>query len=95
MTYPVIIRPEAESDLSEAAAYYARVGHEARLEDRVAAALAQVADGPLRFPVIREDIRRALVRRYPYAIFFALEPERVVVLAILHQRRDPARWPHR
>jgi hypothetical protein len=33
-----------------------------------------------------------LVRRFPDAVFFVVEPERVVVLAILHQYEDPAKW---
>jgi plasmid stabilization system protein ParE len=55
----------------------------------------KIEDGPLRYPVVYEDVRRALVRRYPYAIFYVVEPARVVVMAVLHQRRDPARWPRR
>lgn len=95
MTRALIIRPEAEADLAEAAAWYARVGHEPRFEQRISDALTRIATGPLQFPVIYDDVRRALVRRYPYAIFFVTETDRVVVLAILHQRRDPARWPSR
>ena len=39
-------------------------------------------------------IHRALVRRHPYAVFFRIRSEPVVVvLAVMHQRRDPATWP--
>lgn len=95
MTLPLIIRPEAEADLAEAAAWYARAGHEKRFEQRIDEALARIAGGPLHCQVVYEDVRRALVRRYPYAVFYVVEPHRVVVLAIMHQRRDPARWPRR
>ena len=95
MTLALIIRPEAEADLAAAAAWYARIGHERRFEQRIENTLAGIVDGPLRFPVVYEDVRRALVRRYPYAIFYVVEPDRIAVLAILHQRRDPARWPRR
>jgi hypothetical protein len=50
-----------------------------------------------RFPIVRGEIHRALLRRYPFAVFFRIRPAaaHVVVLAVLPQRGDPARWPPR
>lgn len=93
MTVALVIRPEAEVDLAEAADYYASVGHAAGFEGHVHTALQRIAGGPQRYPVIYQEVRRALVRRYPYAIFYVLEGECAIVLAIRHQRQDPARWP--
>lgn len=95
MTRPLIIRPEAEADLAGAAAYYAKVGHARGFEERIDGVLEQIGATPLRFPVLYEDVRRALVRRHPYAILYIVEPTRTVVLAVLHQRRDPVNWPRR
>lgn len=39
---------------------------------------------------LRSGIRRALVHRFPYAVYFAVEDDVVVVLAVLHASRDPA-----
>jgi len=39
--------------------------------------------------------RRAPLRRFPYAVFFALEGNLVIVTAVLHVRRDPAEWQRR
>lgn len=39
--------------------------------------------------------RRALARRFPYAVFFDVEPERAVVMAIAHTSRRPGYWGHR
>jgi len=52
---------------------------------------------PLRFPIVYGAIHRALLRRYPFAVFFRIRPatEHVVVLAVLPQRGDPAKWPPR
>lgn len=38
--------------------------------------------------VIHKDIRRALIRRFPYGIFYLLEQDKVIVLAFLHTSRD-------
>jgi plasmid stabilization system protein ParE len=40
-------------------------------------------------------IRRALLRRFPYAVYFAVERDVVVILAVLHVSRDPAEWQRR
>ena len=37
----------------------------------------------------------ALLRRFPYAVYFAVEPDVVVILAVLHVSRDPAEWQRR
>ena len=39
--------------------------------------------------------RRALLRRFPYAVYFAVEGDLVIVLAVLHGSRDPAEWQRR
>ncbi len=49
---------------------------------------------PESFPVIYKNVRRAVVSRFPYAVFYVAEPA-VVVLAVLHTSRDPAIWPRR
>jgi plasmid stabilization system protein ParE len=42
-----------------------------------------------------EEVRRAVVRRFPYAVFYKIEPQQVVVLAVFHSRRDPKSWQAR
>jgi plasmid stabilization system protein ParE len=49
---------------------------------------------PRRFPPVAGPIHRALLRRHPYAVFFRIRTKPVVVvLAVIHQRRDPATGP--
>lgn len=52
---------------------------------------------PLRFPIAYGKIHRALLRRYPFAVFFRVRSnaKHVVVLAVFPQRGDPAHWPKR
>ena len=45
--------------------------------------------------IIYRDVRRAVVSRFPYLIFYVVQPTRVIVLAVLHQSRNPANWPRR
>jgi len=54
----------------------------------------QLTRNPQAFPPARGRFRRILLRRFPYALHFELLSEqRVSVLACLHHRRSPARWP--
>jgi plasmid stabilization system protein ParE len=57
--------------------------------------LASITKNPLAFPVVRNIIRRGLTKRFPYGVFFVLAEETVVVLAVLHQSRDPELWARR
>jgi toxin ParE1/3/4 len=55
----------------------------------------RIADGPLKYQELRGGIRRALLRRFPYAVYFAIEADIVVFGAVLHASRDPAEWQRR
>lgn len=46
-----------------------------------------ILERPASFPIVEQSVRRALVRRYPYKVFFVHEPPRIVILAILHAAR--------
>jgi toxin ParE1/3/4 len=97
MKYDLIIRPEAEQDLRGAFGWY---------EDRVSglgreflccvdAAIAQINRAPATHPVIYQDIRRILIRRFPFGIFYIVTGQKIIVLAVLHARRDPSLWQKR
>lgn len=54
--------------------------------------LEAIADHPAGYPAIHRDTRRGLVRRFPYAVFYRVVGEQVVVVACMHARRNPNRW---
>lgn len=91
------LRDEAEEDIRDAAQWYEgeRVGLGREFTRAVRALLATVAREPERYPRARAEVRRALLRRFPYAVYFVVEPEVVVVLACVHVRRDPQVWQSR
>lgn len=91
------VEPEAEADLDAAFMWYEgqRPGLGSEFLAEVAYTFSQVEDSPERYPVIRGMTRRVLVRRFPYAVFYVLEPELVAVTAVMHGRRDPRRWEER
>jgi toxin ParE1/3/4 len=63
--------------------------------DELRAIYNRIADGPLKYQDLRGGIRRTLLRRFPYAVYFAIEGDIVIVVAVLHASRDPAEWQRR
>lgn len=63
----------------------------------LATVLGKIRERPRRYPIVYDDVHRALTSRFRFAIFFEIVEERtqIVILAVLHQRRDPALWPKR
>lgn len=97
MAHDLIIRPAAEAELADAYAWYEdRIpGLGADFLNAVEAALSSIKRNPDTGPVVHQSIRRSLIRRFPYAIFYIEEPTRIVVLAVFHVRRNPATWKNR
>jgi plasmid stabilization system protein ParE len=96
---PVLLTREAQLELRAAAHWYSEqengLGEDFVAEvDRT---LELVAEGAQRYPVWRPDrpYRRALVRRFPYVLFFTNEADSVRVLAVAHQKRKPGYWLRR
>ena len=50
---------------------------------------------PFAYQELRSGIRRALTKQFPYAVYFSVEGETILVLAVLHTARDPAEWQER
>ncbi len=89
----VVLRPAAVDDIEAAERWYE--DNAAGLGERFLAAVDRtldlVADQPGNYRVVDEPIRRAVVQRFPYSVFFVAEEERIVVLAVFHQAMDPRR----
>lgn len=94
---PLILLPRAEAELFDAALWYEneREGLGQRFEQDFDQVAARIQKAPSQFPKIEEQVRRALLRRFPYAVFFTVEVDEVVVLAVLHQHRSPDIWRSR
>ncbi len=91
------VRPEAEQDMFEAALWYEgeRAGLGARFLDSVRRVFLRIQEAPEQFPVVAEDIRRALVGRFPFGVFFFAESETSTVIAVTHLHRHPSSWEQR
>ncbi len=95
MSYALVVEPSAARDVADAYAYYAEHGRGDGFMAAVEHAFAQIAELPLMYPVTYGEVRRTLLRRFAYSVFFIVEAELAIVLAVHHQRRDPESRPKR
>jgi plasmid stabilization system protein ParE len=95
--YRLVAEPRVDLDVAAAYDWYEkeRAGLGREFLDELRATYNRIADGPLKYQHLRSGIRRALVRRFPYGVYFAVEDDVIVVLCVLHANRDPAEWQRR
>ena len=94
---PVIFTRAARADVIAAQDWYEAqtpgLGGQFRAELTVV--VERIADNPVRFPLVFRDARRALVHRFPYALFFVVGQDVATVIACFHASRDPRQWQRR
>lgn len=87
----VLLREEARSDVLEAFAWYEerRSGLGVELRHALDATIARVLRHPLAYAAGDRGLRRALVSRFPNAVYFRIYPDALVVVGVMHGRRHP------
>lgn len=96
MTRAPLFRPQAEAEALDARRWdeARRAGLGDAFGAEVDAAVARIIEHPLAFPRVRGETRRAVLTRFPYALYFRITDDSIVVLAV-HGRQDPLRWHRR
>lgn len=97
MTNSVRWRPEAEADLVDAFRWYEnrREGLGGEFLLSIDAAITELRKYPESGPLVADPLRRSLVRRFPYGVFYIVEREQIVILGIFHASRSPRAWKDR
>jgi toxin ParE1/3/4 len=95
----LIVRPEAEADITDATVWYENraSGFGLELLSEVNSAIARALKNPESFTRVRRNptVRRVLTRRFPYRIFFIDRQDALVVFAVLHAARHDRLWKDR
>jgi plasmid stabilization system protein ParE len=97
VTPELLVRPRAKAELGEAFRWYEeqREGLGREFLRAALETLFAIEAAPERYPRVRGKVRRALLRRFPYALLYLAEAEQTVVIACFHSKRDPRRWHSR
>ncbi|MDH5553112.1 MAG: type II toxin-antitoxin system RelE/ParE family toxin, partial [Nitrosomonas sp.] len=90
----LILRKEAEQDIKKAYEWYEAQRQNlgkafvAEVESRI----EKIAEEPALYKKAHKNICRALCKRFPYSVYFIKVDKDVVIIGVLHQRRNPAIW---
>ncbi len=97
MNRQVIFRPAAEREMLEAERWFEerRPDLGRRFRDSVDATIERIRQFPLASPKVHGDKRRAMIAHFPYALYFTLIDDHIVVAGVVHGHRDPAVWKSR
>jgi toxin ParE1/3/4 len=97
MSVELILAPEAEHDLADAYSWYEaqRIGLGEDFLSCVDACIEAICRSPAMNAIIFENYRRALVRRFPYAVFYEHRDGKITVYGIFHTSREPSKWRRR
>lgn len=87
----VTLTQTARRDIESAAEWYEqhREGLGLEFTDCVLDAIEGIAEHPLAYRKIVEDVRRCIIKRFPYALWYRVETEGNIVIACLHHKRNP------
>jgi toxin ParE1/3/4 len=97
MNYPVRLREEAEEDLADASLWYEQQqsGLGSDFLDSMLSLCQLISERPLLYPVVHRNVRRALMSRFPFGVYYRTESSHLVIVAVMHASRHPLRWKNR
>jgi len=97
VSYETRFREEAEMDLADAASWYEfqQQGLGDEFLNELLSTIQSVEKHPFGFPIVHRDVRRALIKRFPFGVFYRVESEFIVIFAVMHASRHPLRWQSR
>jgi toxin ParE1/3/4 len=91
------IHPVADEELASAVSYYAEVEPElgVRFYFEIERLIQQICEDPKRFRAFDPPARRHFSQSFPYAVIYLLDPDEVVVIAVMHMKQRPGYWKTR
>ena len=94
MTQPVILDPEAQAEFDTGYDYYAmhRLAVAEAFADAVQTVLVRIGKMPQLHQTVFGEVRRAVVRGFPYCVYYREESGQVRVFSVFHTSRDPGIW---
>ena len=94
---PVRFLRPAELEMLAAAKYYElqTPGLGGDFLDKIDSAVQDIGMHPERWPIVRTNVRRRLIHRFPYALLYRVDPGEVVIQATMHLHRHPDCWINR
>jgi len=94
VNYSLRLLLPAEQEMFDAACYYEMQapGLGADFLNKIELAFQDIATTPERWPIVRDTIRRRLIRRFPFSLLYRIDLDEIIILAVMHQKRHPSYW---
>jgi toxin ParE1/3/4 len=95
--FTIVFTQAARAELIDAQDWYEgeAPGLGRRFRAEIDSAIGRMTAKPLQSPTVFKNVRRTLLRRFPYMLFFTIEGDTLLVIACFHASRDPRKWRHR
>ena len=89
--------PEALEEYMQASSFYADISHELAeaFIESIETGIEQILENPEAWQIVKEDMRRHLVNRFPFGIYYCIEEETILIYAVMHMSREPEYWTRR
>jgi plasmid stabilization system protein ParE len=97
MARRLVVHPQSDLDIQAVAVWYEdqRAGLGDRFLNELDLVFQRIDQNPRQFPLIENNVRRALLGHFPYGVYFVGESGDIMVLAVLHLHREPDMWKDR
>ena len=97
MSLPVAFLPEAREEFDSAIEWYEnrKKGLGVAFRRAIDQVVERIAANPRIHAIVYQDVRKAVVRRFPYCVFYREDAGKLVVLSVFHTSRDPGEWYRR
>jgi plasmid stabilization system protein ParE len=92
MKREVIFAPLGRLEFEDAAAWYKsqQPGLSEEFKIEVREILEQVLNAPERFRLASPSTHKAILRRFPYSVYYSIERDAINVISVFHGARNPA-----
>ncbi len=93
----VTFHEDANAEMNDAAQYYEERAFGLGLSflDAVEGAVDNILENPEAYQLVGDEVRHKLFMRFPYSLLYVVEPDRIRVVAVAHQKRRPGYWSYR
>lgn len=97
MKLDVIVQPKAVDDILEAAKWYDNnlKGLGESFINSIDSAIHSIQQNPEAYPKVYKELRRILIKKFPFGIFYLIENSQIIVIAVLHASRNSKTWQMR
>ncbi|MCU0288669.1 MAG: type II toxin-antitoxin system RelE/ParE family toxin [Acidobacteria bacterium] len=89
-----IFHPEALQEYEEAVLYYSEISKNlaAAFIKCVENGIKKILECPNAWQIVEENIRRHLINRFPFGIYYSIEKEYIMIISVMHMNRKPGYW---